>query len=109
MEFDKKVQKILTDLGLSELQADFYIALLKRGGAPVSKISKDLGINRTNAYVIIDKLKALDLIWEENKPLGKVIHAKSYENVLKALNDKEKEIFSHKQSVHDLIPVFNSF
>lgn len=109
MEFDKKIKEILQNLGLTEIQSNFYLTLLKRGEASVSKIAKDLGINRTNSYNILEKLKELDLIWEENTTKGKLIHAKSYEPIIKALENKSKTLSNFKDSVENLIPVFNSY
>jgi sugar-specific transcriptional regulator TrmB len=109
MDFTNKVKKVLQEIGLTEVQADFYLFVLKSGGATVSHAAKSLGINRTNSYAILDKLKAFDLVVEENKVSGKLIHAKSYEPILEALTAKELEVSSHKNTVLTLAPLFNSF
>lgn len=109
MDFDKKVKDVLESLGLTEIQSRFYLALLKRGGTAVSKVAKDLEINRTNSYNIVQKLKDLDLVWEENHVAGKVIHAKSYEQILSALDTQSKKINTYKDSIEKLIPIFTTF
>jgi sugar-specific transcriptional regulator TrmB len=109
MEFDSKVKKILSELGLTELQSRFYLTLLKSGGMSISKLAKLLGINRTNSYNILEKLKSLDLVYEENKQTGKVIFAKSYETLLSALKTEENKIKDYQTSVNELIPFFKSF
>lgn len=109
MDFTQKIKKVLREIGLTDIQADFYIFVLKSGGASVSKIAKSLSINRTNSYSILEKLKEFELIREENRPQGKIIFAKSYKTILNALNNKEQEIRKYKSSVNDLVPIFNTF
>lgn len=109
MDFTKKVKTILLHIGLTEVQAEFYLFLLKTGGSTVSHVAKSLNINRTNSYTIIERLKALDLIFEENKVTGKVIHAKSFEPIISAIEEKERAMSDLKQTVAALAPIFNSF
>jgi sugar-specific transcriptional regulator TrmB len=109
MDFTKKVKKVLLEIGLTEIQADFYLFLLKTGGSTVSHVAKSLSINRTNSYAILEKLRTLDLVSEENKITGKVIYAKSYEPIVSALEEKEKEVSDLKQTIHSLAPIFTSF
>jgi sugar-specific transcriptional regulator TrmB len=109
MEFSGKIRVVLIEIGLTEIQADFYLFLLKTGGNTVSRVAKALNINRTNSYTIVDRLRELDLVTEENKTSGKVIYAKSYEPILEALGRKEKSIENLKSTVNSLIPIFASF
>lgn len=46
----------LKNLGLNDIEADIYFALLKLGGSQASKIAKDVGIKRTTIYPILKKL-----------------------------------------------------
>jgi len=46
----------LKNLGLSDIEADIYISLLKHGGSQASAIAKDVGIKRTTIYPILKKL-----------------------------------------------------
>lgn len=109
MEFDRNVKNVLLEVGLSSLQSDFYLIVLKNGPTTVSKVAKTLGINRTNSYVIVDKLKDFNLVWEENKPQGKVLHARPYSSILDSIEEKEKRIENFKGTIKALAPVFDSF
>lgn len=109
MDFDKKVKTVLLEIGLSPVQSDFYIAVLKNGPAAVSKIAQNLKINRTNSYVIVDKLKELELVWEENKPQGKVLHARSYQSILNNLKKKEESLDQYKGTIQSLASTFDTF
>jgi len=48
--------KLLTDLGLSEHEANLYLTTLKLGGATASQIAKESGIQRTHSYPILKSL-----------------------------------------------------
>ncbi len=109
MDFHNKVRKVLTELGLTEVQADFYLYLLKNNGATVSKVAKSLNINRTNSYAILEKLLRLELVTEENRVNGKVLRARSYEAINNILKQREEEIDSSKRTVQELVPIFKTF
>lgn len=56
------LKKILTTNGLSEPQADVYLACLELGTATAYKISKKTGIHRSSCYEILDNLKEKGLV-----------------------------------------------
>ena len=109
MDFENKISSVLFEIGLTEIQSNVYFNILKSGGSTVTKIAKSLKINRTNSYIIIDKLKSLNLVWEDNLPKGKIIYAKSYDVILKNLNRKKELLSDFEKDVNGLIPVFNSY
>ena len=49
-------EKILTDVGLTELEAKVYLAALELGPAKVVQIAKQAEVKRPTAYVILDNL-----------------------------------------------------
>lgn len=51
-ETTKKLQKF----GLSEKEADIYLALLQLGAVPAGEVAKKSGVNRSTAYVILESL-----------------------------------------------------
>jgi len=48
----------LKSLGLSDIESDIYLSLLRLGGTQASKVAKDVGIKRTTVYPILKKLSA---------------------------------------------------
>lgn len=46
----------LVNLGLSDQEAQIYLALLKLGGTQASKLAKSVGLKRTTVYPILKKL-----------------------------------------------------
>ena len=61
--------KSLLDFGLSEKEASIYLALLELEAAPVNKIAKKSGVNRSSTYVVLDALmkKGLASISDDKK------------------------------------------
>jgi sugar-specific transcriptional regulator TrmB len=59
----------LIDFGLSDKEADVYLALLSLGTSLVSDIAKNAKLNRSTSYVLLDSLRAKGLvtITEEGK------------------------------------------
>lgn len=107
--FDKELHIVLKDIGLSNTQIDFYIFVLKNGPSTASKIAKNIGVNRTNAYNITNKLKELNLVSEINTANGKLIQAESYNNILEKISQNQDRLEESKEKIKNLIPIFNSF
>ena len=53
---------ILKQVGLSEQEADIYLALLRLGSVVVSKISQETGLHRSNLYDTLEKLQNKGLV-----------------------------------------------
>lgn len=51
-----ETKSVLEDLGLSDGEIKVYLALLKLGSNPVSKIKEESGLHRTTIYDFIEKL-----------------------------------------------------
>ena len=57
MKFENQVKTILKEIGLTPIQCEVYLYILKNSSSTASNIAKNLKINRTNTYTIIEKLK----------------------------------------------------
>lgn len=53
---DQTTLSTLKNLGLNDIEAGIYTALLERGGSQASALAKTLGIKRTTVYPILHKL-----------------------------------------------------
>lgn len=80
----------LQELGLSEGEAEIYLALLKHGKSSVMGLAKLTGRHRTHIYDTIEKLKEKGLISESMIENKKFILASSPENVISYLKEKEE-------------------
>jgi len=52
----KKLKKGLILMGLTDLEADVYLKLLKLKTAKVSELARAIGITRTQLYPLLEKL-----------------------------------------------------
>lgn len=52
----------LVDIGIAEIEARFYLALLELGPASVRDVAKKAGISRTNAYDVLARLESQGLV-----------------------------------------------
>ncbi|MFZ3077661.1 MAG: helix-turn-helix domain-containing protein [Candidatus Aenigmatarchaeota archaeon] len=100
--------KQLEETGLTEKQAKAYLELLRTPGQNAGKIAKELSIDRTFAYGIMNSLMKKGLvscIIKENK---KAFYASNPDNLLKEIEEKKaktlnliKELKSIKQQTKE--------
>ncbi|WP_290899330.1 TrmB family transcriptional regulator [Ferroglobus sp.] len=62
-EYKSRLTNILEDLGLSKTEAEIYLLLLKRSGASVSELAKEVGLTRQRIYDILENLSEKGLIY----------------------------------------------
>ncbi len=96
---NKKLTSILLDLGLTENEANVYLAAISTGPATVMKISQVAEMKRTTVYSIIEVLKQKGLMLIEIKGWKKLYVAESPEKLKSVLNAK-------KQRLQDNMPEF---
>jgi sugar-specific transcriptional regulator TrmB len=63
----KKILKNIMNIGLSEREAQVYLATLENGTSVVSDIAKTAGYNRITTYTILEKLLLRGLVTQTNK------------------------------------------
>ena len=85
--------KSLVELGLTELEAKIYLALLQKNTFTASALSAASGVNRTQTYDILSKLTQRGMAVESRGRVKKY----SAVNPQNVLNDFEQEI-NHKQA-----------
>jgi sugar-specific transcriptional regulator TrmB len=84
----------LYELGLTEGEAEIYLALLQLGSANVMELAKQTGRHRTHIYDTIEKLKEKSFISESKTDSKKSFHASDPKNILSYLKEKEEK--AHK-------------
>lgn len=94
------ISKILKNLGLSEKEVELYIVLLQWGRQSTTTIAKKLNKPRTTLYTHIDSLAQIWFIQIEQTARGKRFNALSFDNLLIAIEHKQKKI---GDSLDDLI------
>lgn len=102
----KNIIQALTDMGLSEKEANIYITLLNLGEQPASVISRVTKINRTTVYDILDSLIQKGLAHKtdiSNKIYFKVIDPNRLQNYLEI--EKKSFIKAYEKKVDNLSKV----
>lgn len=99
---------LLITAGLNELQAKAYILLLDKGSITPPQASKNLGITRTNAYKLLDRLVEMQLArrveikkkftYEPDNPLGLSTLAAEQRNRAAAQENAVKQVLDKLQA-----------
>ncbi len=98
------INTVLQELGLSEGEIKTYLALLKLGSSPVSKIKEETNLHRTTVYDFLEKLinKALvNYVMKEGIKCYKASDPGNLMNFLKEKEDKLKEIMPELKKLSD--------
>jgi sugar-specific transcriptional regulator TrmB len=67
------IDQVLSQIGLHETEARFYLAALELGEAPVRDIAAKAGISRTNAYDVFSRLLEQKLVTQVGGAAGKTM------------------------------------
>lgn len=79
--------EVLTQTGLSELQAKIYLYLIKHGQQTPTEIAGGVSENRTTVYSALERLEKLGIITRKNK--GKIsAYTPNHPSVLESLAEK---------------------
>jgi len=95
----QKLQK----LGLAEIEAKLYVFFLEKGPKTPLEISREMNINRSRIYRLIESLKKKKLVEESNTSWGKKLSAADPANLEMLIIEKEEEISSKKQGLPELV------
>ena len=93
-------KSVLEELGLSEGEIKVYLALLKLGAIPVSKIKEETNLHRTTIYDFLEKLINKGLVSYVIKNNVKYYGATHPEKLMEFLNEKQNHL---KQVLPELV------
>ena len=85
-------KKELIDAGLSEKQADVYLACLEAGPSKIPQIASSAQIKRTTVYGIVEELVAMGLVRSSYKGKRRLYEAQDPALILAMLEAKKKRI-----------------
>jgi sugar-specific transcriptional regulator TrmB len=98
----------LLNLGLSEREANVYIAILDIGKGTVTEITRRAGINRTTGYDILVSLVNKGFISISGKRPKQEYAAESPEKILSYLENEQIEAAKKLESAKQLVPQLKS-
>ena len=87
-----EIKSVLQELGLSPGEIQVYLALLKLGSNPVSKIKEETGLHRTTIYDFIEKLLNKGLVNYVIKNNIKFYRAAHPNKLVEFLKEKQKKL-----------------
>lgn len=89
------LQNILFNLGLTEKEAELYLACLKLGSAKVSELAELANINRVTAYTVLEKLLEKGFVSQVTKGNSQAFLAVDPEMISDAYQEKLKQFNNH--------------
>lgn len=101
--------EFLTNLGLTEAQANAYIALVKNGKLTPPQLSKITGVNRTNAYMLLDRLVELNLAKKAEGTSKATYRALNPSNLEELVRKGRREALKREELVKNAMPELLSF
>jgi len=94
-------------LGLSEIESELYLHLLEKGAMTPLQLSREIGINRTKIYRVLDLLSKKKLIEESLTERGKKFKAAKPSNLELMINAEEEQLRSKKGVAEDTIKLLS--
>ena len=94
----------LVKFGLSEKEAQIYLALLELGPSSVSEIAKRAKVSRTNTYHLLNSLTAQGLVNSHEKLSKVIFSAENPERIIQMLKNKADKYNRLLQEAEDLMP-----
>jgi len=98
------IVKILTRFGLSENEANTYVALLELDLASVSELSRHSGVNRSTAYVVLESLRGKGLARVSDDRKVRKFMALSPEVILEKAKNEADDREKLKSDIERIIP-----
>lgn len=100
--------KLLQQIGLSEKDAEVYLACLELGTQPASVIAKKAKLKRPTTYMILDALQHKGLVSEYTGSNVKYFTAVSPEYLLSYIDKQRCELSSHQRELEQYLPQLQS-
>ena len=92
----------LMDIGLTKNQATVYLELLKNPGQNPGKLAKDLSLDRSFVYGIINNLIEKGLVSSVIKENKQVFYPSDPENLLKEMDEMRSKIVSVIKDINEI-------
>lgn len=95
------MEDTLISAGLTELQAQTYLYLLKKGPSFPNQLTAKLNITRTNAYKVLESLEKLDLVTRKTKDKKIIFTAEDPIALASLVAEKRNNIIALEKSVNN--------
>jgi sugar-specific transcriptional regulator TrmB len=99
-----ETEKLLRDFGLTENEIKVYLKLLETGETTASRLSKVAGIDRHNAYDVIEKLAERGLVCLVKKDGTRYYKPLPAVRFIDILNEREEQLSAMKKKFSEIVP-----
>lgn len=101
-------RQILQNIGLTEKDANVYLACLELGTQPASVIARKAGLKRPTTYLILEGLLKKGLVSEYTGSNVKYFTAVSPEYLLNYIERQRRELTGHQKELEKYLPQFQA-
>ncbi len=98
------MNEFLREIGLTDAEVKVYLALLHLGVSPAGQIAAKAGLYRKNAYDALRKLSERGLASEAVEGKARKFQAKSPDNLLKYLDERQAALKEQRQRTEKELP-----
>ena len=102
------LKSILQKIGLSDKDAEVYLACLELGTQPASVIARKAGLKRPTTYLILEGLLKRGLVSEYTGSNVKYFTGVSPEYLLNYIEKQRRELSVHQRELEEYLPQFSS-
>lgn len=102
------LKSLLQNIGLSDKDAEVYLACLELGTQPASVIAKKANLKRPTTYLILESLVRRGLMSEYSGSSVKFFTPVSPDNLLNFVERKKRELSQHQHELEEFLPHFHS-
>lgn len=102
------LKTLLQKIGLSDKDAEVYLACLELGTQPASTIAKKAQLKRPTTYLILEGLLKRGLVSEYTGMNVKYFTAISPEYLLTLVEKQRRDIMAHQRELEQFLPQFQS-
>lgn len=98
------MEQALQKLGLNEKETQFYLYLLREGYKTGAELAKELSENRTNAYMVLNKLAELGLVEVDEARTVRHYQATNPENLKNIVVRRQQQLRQAQSSLSGVLP-----
>lgn len=102
------LKTLLQKVGLSDKDAEIYLACLELGTQPASVIARKAGLKRPTTYLILEGLMKKGLVSEYTGSNVKYFTAVSPEYLLSYIEKQKRELTVHERELEQFLPQLQS-
>lgn len=103
-EVTKSLQILLSKIGLNEVEAQVYAALLELDSVSIRRVADHAGINRGTTYDAIKRLVQLGLVSVRRSGRRDYYSAEAPEKIYDLIRDRRKDLVRAQREADELLP-----